>query len=203
VAVLCQSARSALYMRKCKHCGTKYEPVRQLQTGCGFDCDLALATKAAEKSRMNRERAAKKADREYKRETVRRKKALLDNDKPHWIKKAQTAFNAFIRERDRGLPCISCGVPDGKGKRNACHYRPAGVNTAIRFDELNVWGGCERCNTYKSGNIVGYRVGLIARIGIEAVDALDNNHDIKKWTIDELKAIQAHYKSKLKELKNV
>jgi len=35
------------------------------------------------------------------------------------------------------------------------------------------------------------------------VDWLDNNHETKRWTIDELKAIQAHYKSKLKELKNV
>lgn len=182
--------------RKCKECREKYTPTRPMQVGCGYDCDLALALKAAVKARIKREK-------DYDRETTRMKAALKSNDRSHWIKKAQAAFNAYIRERDRGLPCISCGTPDGQGKRNACHYRAAGINTALRFSELNVWGGCERCNTYKSGNLVGYRVGLIARIGIEAVEALDNNHDIKKWELDELKAIESEYKAKLRELKNV
>lgn len=37
-----------------------------------------------------------------------RKKALLTRG--DYIKKAQTAFNAFIRERDEGKPCPSCGT---------------------------------------------------------------------------------------------
>jgi hypothetical protein len=136
----------------------------------------------------------------YKAETRVMKKALLDTDRAHWIRKAQIAFNSYIRARDAGLPCISCGCPDGKGKRNACHYRPAGVNTALRFDERNVSAGCERCNSFLSGNLVGYRAGLIAKIGIDAVEWLDANHDIKKWTVPELKAIEREYKSKLKDM---
>ena len=30
----------------------------------------------------------------------------------HWTKKAQVAFNAYIRERDILEPCISCGKHD-------------------------------------------------------------------------------------------
>ena len=175
-------------MPKCKHCKAPYERTQPMQVTCyTVECALGWAKSKREKS--------------YKAETRVMRKALLDTDRAHHIKKAQTAFNAYIRARDAGLPCISCGCPDGKGKRNACHYRPAGVNTALRFDPLNVHGGCERCNTYQSGNLVGYRAGLIARIGIDAVELLDANHDIKKWTIPELKAIEAEYKAKLKALR--
>jgi hypothetical protein len=128
------------------------------------------------------------------------KRALLDSDRAHWIKKAQSSFNAYIRARDAGLPCISCGCPDGKGKRNAGHYRPAGINTALRFDERNCNGQCERCNTYLSGNIAAYRDGLVKKIGITYTQQLDDNHDIRKWTIPELKEIERTYKAKLKEL---
>ena len=175
-------------MPKCKHCKQKYTKTHNgIETWCSVDCGYALAR-------------AKQA-KEFKAETVVMKKAIKDKDRAYWIKKSQTAFNAFIRARDAGLPCISCGCPDGQGKRNACHYRPAGVNTALRFNEDNVHGGCERCNTYQSGNLVNYRIGLIKRIGIEKVEWLESNHEIKKWTIQELKEIEAHYKAKLKELR--
>jgi hypothetical protein len=145
--------------------------------------------------------AKSKREKKYKAETRAMKKALSDTDRAHWIKKAQHAFNAYIRERDAGLPCISCGCPDGKGKRNAGHYRPAGINTALRFDERNCNGQCERCNTSYSGNLVPYRVGLVAKIGVDAMEWLEQNHEIKKWTIPELKEIEREYKAKLKELR--
>lgn len=175
-------------MPKCKHCKQKYTKTHNgIETWCSVDCGYALARAKQAKA--------------FKAETAVMKKAIKDKDRAYWIKKSQTAFNAFIRARDAGLPCISCGVPDGQGKRNACHYRPAGVNTALRFDEDNVFGGCERCNTYQSGNLVNYRIGLIKRIGIEKVEWLESNHEIKKWQISELKEIEQEYKRKLRELR--
>ena len=47
-----------------------------------------------------------------------------------------------------------------------------------------------------------YRVGLIKRIGLEAVESLEADQTPKKYTIAELRAIKAHYVAKLKELKN-
>lgn len=173
--------------KKCRVCLAAFTPERIGQKVCGYKCAGAFAKLESE--------------RKYKAETVVMRKAIADKDRPLWIKKAQTAFNAFIRARDAGLPCISCGVPDGQGKRNACHFRPAGVNTALRFDESNVNGGCERCNTYQSGNLVGYRIGLIKKAGLERVEWLEANHEIRKWTIDELKAIEAEYKAKLRQLR--
>jgi hypothetical protein len=176
-------------MPKCKNkaCSKKYERTHGgIETWCSVDCGMAILKEKREKA--------------YKAETRAMKKARDDADRSLWIKKAQTAFNAYIRARDAGLPCISCGVPDGQGKRNACHYRPAGINTALRFEESNVHGGCERCNTYQSGNLVEYRIGLKRRIGADKVEWLEQNHEIKKWSIDELKAIEAEYKRKLKEI---
>ena len=175
----------------CKWCKNAFTRSSSLQKVCTWTCGLKLA----ESERVKKEQKA------FKAETAVMKKAIKDKDRAYWIKKSQTAFNAYIRARDAGLPCISCGVPDGQGKRNACHYRPAGVNTALRFNEDNVFGGCERCNTYQSGNLVNYRIGLIKRIGIEKVEWLESNHEIKKWSVSELKAIEAQYKAKLKALR--
>ena len=46
-----------------------------------------------------------------------------------------------------------------------------------------------------------YRLGLIARIGLGRVEALEANNEPAKWSIDELKAIRDYYRKKLKELK--
>ena len=45
-------------------------------------------------------------------------------------------------------------------------------------------------NQHKSGNLVPYRVELISRIGQEAVDEIESNHNRHRWTIEECKAIK-------------
>ena len=56
------------------------------------------------------------------------------------------------------------------------------------------------CNMQLSGNIENYRPALIAKIGQERHDSLINNNEVKRWTKDECKAIEAEYKAKLKVL---
>ena len=53
----------------------------------------------------------------------------------------------------------------------------------------------------KSGHLLGYRPGLIEKIGIEAVEWLEGPHEAKKYTIEELKAMTADYRAKTKEQK--
>jgi hypothetical protein len=48
---------------------------------------------------------------------------------------------------------------------------------------------------------VDYRIGLVARIGLEAVEALESDNTPRKWTREELIAIRDTYKAKLKEMK--
>ncbi|EOL3928784.1 recombination protein NinG, partial [Escherichia coli] len=72
----------------------------------------------------------------------------------------------------------------------------------LRFDERNIHKQCVVCNQYKSGNLVPYRVELINRIGQEAVDEIESNHNRHRWTVEECRAIKAKYQQKLKDLRN-
>ena len=57
-----------------------------------------------------------------------------------------------------------------------------------------------RCNLYESGNIRGYRQGLIERIGAERVEELDADHEVRKWTKEELRELTSKYKQLAKEI---
>lgn len=119
----------------------------------------------------------------------------------YWIKQAQQAVNAFIRERDRDLPCISCGTLTS-AQWDAGHYRTTAAAPQLRFDERNIHKQCVVCNQHKSGNTVPYRVMLIERIGIAAVDEIESDHKRHRWTTEECKAIKAEYQQKLKDLRD-
>ena len=117
-----------------------------------------------------------------------------------WAEEAQTAFNAWIRARDDGLPCISCGRHH-QGQWHAGHYLSTGARPELRYTESNVHRQCAPCNTHLSGNAVLYRIGLVDRIGLDAVEWLEGPHQLPKWTADDYKAIRETYLAKLKELK--
>lgn len=85
-------------------------------------------------------------------------------------KRAQTVFNAWIRERDKGQPCISCG---NTTELQAGHYYSAGHFPQLRFNEDNVHGQCLRCNYFVCGNLTPYRVNLEKKIGAERLATLD------------------------------
>ena len=85
--------------------------------------------------------------------------------------KAQTVFNAWIRNRDKGKKCVSCG---SYNTEHASHYYSAGKHTNLRFNEDNVHLSCLKCNYFLHGNLIPYREELIRRIGLERVESLDN-----------------------------
>lgn len=84
--------------------------------------------------------------------------------------RAQNAFNAFIRKRDEGQPCICC---DKWGKLQAGHFYSAGKYNHMRFEEDNVHGQLKGCNYFKSGNLLEYRKRLIVKIGEKRLARLD------------------------------
>jgi hypothetical protein len=53
----------------------------------------------------------------------------------------------------------------------------------------------------KSGNLTPYRIELIKRIGLEMVEWLEGVHEPKRYTIDELKALKADYRAKVRQMK--
>ena len=187
--------------RTCRVCRNDFQPVRCLQQTCSFDCEVKLGMIHAERSKAKREKAERIA--EISSTKILREKLKT---KSEWMREAQAAFNAYIRFRDQlaGHPCISSGKPlDWSGNNvDAGHYRSIGSAPHLRFDERNCHAQSKKDNRYLSGNAVDYRIGLIARIGLEAVESLEADQTPKKYTIAELRAIKAHYVAKLKELKN-
>ncbi len=115
-----------------------------------------------------------------------------------WLKKnAQKAFNAYIRERDRDLGCISCG--NTTRQMHCGHFKSQGGNGNLRFNEDNCHKQCALCNEKLSGNLILYRENLIKKIGQERVYALDIK-EVKSYSVIDLRAIIITYKQKLKDL---
>lgn len=177
-------------MARCPHCRQLYDRKRMSQSCCE-SVECAIAAGRARKAKE----AAKQAKAE-RREIRARKEALKSKSK--WASDAQAAFNAFIRERDKGQPCISSGR--FTGKMNAGHYLSRGAHPELRYHEDNCHLQSEKDNSYLSGNQAEYRTRLIAKIGLQRVEWLEGPHEPKRYTIDDLKAIRDTYRAKLKEL---
>ena len=176
--------------KKCRYCKQTFTPVLPMQVVCGIECAKAIA-------KSKREKVEKANDRQ-KREQLKTRN--------QWMKEAQIAFNAYIRARDRGMDCICCSRPlvsssETGGDYDCGHYRSVGSAPHLRFDERNAHGQRKQCNRYGCGRAVDYRVGLIARIGIASVEALEADQTPRHYTIDDLKAIKAEYVKKTKELR--
>jgi hypothetical protein len=182
----------------CKNpaCKTSFVPQRLGQAVCNYACGLAIKDVNQEKAR--------KALVDVGRKEVKAQKEKLKSRGEH-MRETQIAFNAYIRLRDQmaGHACISSGKPlDWSGNAvDAGHYRSVGSAPHLRFDERNCHAQSKQDNRFLSGNAVDYRIGLIARIGLEAVDALEADQSVRKYTVDDLKAIKAHYRALARELK--
>lgn len=183
--------------RKCRVCKADFQPVRCLQTVCSPDCAITQA----KFKRAKDERIQSIED----RKTIKLK---LEAIKPRskLLREAQAEFNKYIRARDQlaGHRCISSGRElDWSGNAvDAGHYRSTGSAPHLRFNEMNCHAQSKQDNRFLAGNAVDYRIGLIARIGLQAVEALEADQEPRKYSINDLKAIKAHYVAKLKELKN-
>ena len=172
--------------KKCKECKTPFTPVRPMQSVCGPSCAMKVARKVVEKK--------------DKKETKLKLDAL--QTKPQLVKKAQTAFNAYIRARDAGKPCISCDKPldGGPNTFDAGHYRSVGSAPHMRFAEDNCHGQCKHCNNWLAGNHVEYRKRLLERIGEHQLELLEADSTLRKYTKEGLEEIARHYRAEARRL---
>ena len=174
--------------KKCKNCGNLFYPANSLAKVCCVQCAMEYAKKQAA---VEQHKAEKKRLKERKEKLKSR---------AEWLRDAQDVFNKFIRLRDKDQPCISCGRYH-EGQWHAGHYRSVGACPELRFCELNVHKQCAPCNDHKSGNIIEYRINLVNKIGADKVAWLERqDHEPKKYTIEDCKEIIKHYKAKIKEL---
>ena len=181
---------STFRQRKCSVCLEMFRPQRMGQRVCSPACAAVQGKRDGEK--------------QERKETRERKAAL--KTRSDWLKETQAIFNAWVRERDRNQPCICCGRTSTKeyltGSAWDCgHYRSTGSAPHLRFHEDNVHRQLVVCNRHGAGRAVDYRIGLIARIGLARVEALEADQTPRHYTIEDLKRIKAEYKAKLRALK--
>jgi len=170
--------------KKCRVCKSEFTPTyATTQSVCSVKCAVVLTE-------------VKKSQ-----EWAKKKKVLKDEltTVQDLMKVAQQVFNKYIRLRDQGKNCISCGQKPKK--ENAGHFYSAGTHTSVRFDERNVHLQCEHCNSFLSGNLLMYRERLLAKLGFEEFERLtEDATKTRKYTREELKEIIQKYKNILKSL---
>lgn len=184
----------AVKLKKCKVCPGEFTPRATTQKVCSPSCAIKLVE-------TNKRDKIKKAASDDIKRVKQKLKQLSMKDRPKALRAAQAAFNAFIRERDKGLPCISC-QRHHKGQYHAGHYLSRGAHPELAFNELNNNKQCSTCNNYLSGNLLNYRVNLIKKIGLDKVEWLEGPHEKVKMSALELLELQKRYKQKLKDLIN-
>lgn len=178
--------------RRCKQC-REYHPVESsVKTPAGWFCSREHAAEFA----LQKIRAA--SDKKRKQQ---HQKAKMDV-KPigYWMKRAQAAVNKYVRLRDKDEPCISCGRMH-QGQWHAGHYLSVGSRPNLRFDaERNIFKQCQPCNVHLSGNLLNYRVGLIERIGSDAVESLESDTEPRRYRKEDLVGIERHFNDLIKSM---
>ena len=176
-------------------CGERFTPARQMQAACGPLCAQAFAANASAKK-------AAKAAADDRRETRAKLEAMKKTGELR--AEVQTAFNLFIRLRDKDKPCICCGKPLGDprygGAYDAGHWLSRGSSPNLAFDERNVNAQRKGCNRPGGTTRAKFRAGMIVRWGLAVVEALEADQSIRHYTKDELRAMRAEYRAKAKQL---
>lgn len=190
--------------RKCREkqagCEIQYE-IWNWNLQCQAVCQnpKCLLSKAAKNKEKVEARESKK-----ERVVTREKKQQLKT-RPKLLQEAQAEFNRYVRLRDKEKPCICCGrpLPDMiyGGSYDCGHYRSVGSAPHMRFIENNAHAQTKKCNRFLSGNATDYRIGLIKRIGIEKVEALECDNEVRKYSREDLLEIKKHYRDMANILK--
>ena len=179
--------------RRCRWCKQYGSPEDGKVINGAFYCSLDHAIAYG---KAKAPQAIRKAHRAQKAAYLAQDTAKLKNS-------TQAVVNKLCRLLDQGRPCISCGRPDEGGrKRNASHYKSRGSNSFLRYDLRNLTMSCSRCNLELSGNLLGYREGIIERYGQGVLDYLDSAPRLRDWTPDELRQIAKEAKAEIKRIES-
>lgn len=183
--------------KQCCICKDSFLPISPMQKACGVACAIlhGSAVTAKQKAKQKRE---ERAQDKIKREGMK--------TYPELVREVQRAFNEVVRLRDHDQPCICCGRTSEKqyltGSNWDCgHYRSTGSAPHLRFNFDNAHRQLVYCNRHGAGRAVDYRIGLIARIGLDRVEALEADNTPRKWTHDELRAMKAEFQAMARQLK--
>ena len=180
------------------------QPKRKL--GLGIDCKCFSSFLLSKKGKERLNRAIIKVTKPRKELESLKKETKNRQGLTALIKSVVKVCHEFIRLRDKGKPCISCGT-SYKADFDAGHYYSAGKFSNLKFNEYNIHGQCIQCNRYNEGNELNYRLYLPERIGLKKLDELDflateyKRLNCFEWNREDLKEKKNYYKQKIKNYK--
>jgi len=175
-------------LKKCRVCGEKFRPFNSLAEACGIQCALI----------RGREKRAKDD-----KAINRAQKIAFNLRDTKWLKaKAQEVCNRYIRLRDAGMPCISCGTNNPNTQYAAGHFIPVSRCAALRYEEKNIHLQCNSyCNDHKSGNLLEYEKSLRLKLGDAIVEWLKGPHEKIRYRAEDYSRVITEYRLKIKQLK--
>jgi len=198
--------------KRCKHC-KKYSYVGNMTIyPSGNFCDqLCAAGWAVDEARKKTQKHFERSQQLKKMKPIDLKRAEL----PWQHEQTQKVFNRLrVAEElkwfeDQGLEptCISCQSPLVNDTWSCGHFKTVGSNGRLRYDRRNTFLQClTNCNKNQSGNLNGYRKGLLLRFGIEGDDIIrycESQNAPLKRTCEELEAMRKDFSKQLRELKEM
>jgi len=187
--------------RRCSQCRKKCPTddvlTKGLRAFCSMDCLMTFTR--SEKGKKAVKKTVERHNREDKARVREKQKS-----RSQWLSEAQSAFNAYVRWRDRHEGCISCGRHVGGkfgGNYDAGHFRSRGSAPHLRFHLWNCHKQCVKCNRYLSGNVSEFRVALIWKLGHEKVEYLDCLQSTREHDINYAKRVKSVFTRLLRHRK--
>ena len=176
--------------KRCKQCSKQFVPFNSLQRVCSVGCAIELTKQIKKENDATIDLLVKKKKERIALGTI--------------LGYTKTRVHQYIRLRDKGKPCVSCGT-EWKDDFDAGHFYSASKFTALKFDTDNIHGQCIQCNRFNEGNFENYSLNLPNRIGVANYNKLvkrakNSIKTIKKYNREELKEIQNEIKRKTKFL---
>jgi hypothetical protein len=171
-------------MRKCRQCRSEMPTYTASTTPwqkkrlCGQECAVAWSL-----AKVRKVSKAKPSPKPKTRQKL--------------TQEAQAAFNSWVRLRDAGKPCVSCGRYHN-GQMHAGHYRTTKAAPQLRFNGWNVHSQCSACNNHLSGNLIEYRIELARRIGPEKLACLETRNETRRYSDEYLDRIKRVFRRKVR-----
>jgi len=186
--------------KRCKNCKQIFKARFKTTERYCWDpeCKTIEAMQIVQQKREQQAKQREKVNKAIKEKKERDSLATLRNN-------VKNVCHEYIRLRDTGKPCVSCGG-EWKDDHEAGHWYSAKQYSSIRFDERNIHGQCIGCNRFLKGNVERYTERVHLRIGEHGKAAVQKaaakyKQDSFKWERSKLVAIRKYYQEKIKSLK--
>jgi len=171
-------------MKKCKTCGQIN--VRE-RNGIAVSKYCTACRKQKELEKKEKHKTTKGYEQKLKKKLMRKAWGLMSE----WIRRKDAL-------KSGQTVCYTCRKMDHYKNMHCGHL----FHGKLDLDERNLKCQCPHCNLYLSGNHVLYTLRLVDEIGVEGVQEVKREANIRgnNYTVEELELIIADLEQKLSKL---